>query len=1104
MSSSPRLSEMIGIDSRHREEPSWPLNIVLLALGGVVIWVAFKFLRADDPRLQYNPWSYVVVTPVVLLGLSLVLRNITSRGVERSLQIGFLLSLLLHLLLSMYAGDVVVFTRMWPEIFEELAQERKVLERQSQLAPRYHNLAASKSAVRPDYLRHVPTTHKPTEVKDASEEALQLAMSHKTELVSPKPNIQKSPTPHLVPRERSQLPPPQANDRVAALSRSESRLPKPTLKSPESLSIAPDLAAADAMSPEPMRPSETSETRGRTSGATLRNEFNAAEKTRAATTATMERRDVTEALPLADTRIAKPRADNSPVQARRGSIDVPDSPNAATEVTAGPLLANDQSSRTSPTVRDSILSMAEPSAAPKLTPNASKNNQLSRRADRDMEMRVPMPAAGDLPTTFARESAGGRVGAAAPRSLPIQGLDSLAMPNAAEPDVNSAMSSLALRNSQIQRSTSGLPALGLPQSAIASNSIGITGGTDANSNAALPQRAGQGSATAEDVAGLSGAGRSIQKSTVGTAGITGAIQVPSGDAYSSGESSAVVQLSPSESGTGRGTQSNPSYGAPGMTGLPGEGAGSERMGSSRVSGIPEGLTRPSNSFTPSTGEAMSGIAGSSMERKSTSRSPQSRNSIEVPEATDLVEEASPGDLQAADGSFTDGRLNDVRSRSDVSTLLQPSGVDLDIKAELGRGGLADLNRDGVIVPRTGRMFEPIPLMEIDSQRFSRQSVGGPLAAGNSIPLPKPAFKQRLDRLKENQAADDSAWGPQTEQAIEAGLEFLSKHQSESGAWRLQDFDTQVLIRSDTAATALSLLSFQGAGYTHQQYQYAQSVGKALDFLVKNQQPNGDLYKREDPASDQNAWLYSHAIASLALCEAYGMTQDPALREPAQKAINFMVESQDKQRGGWRYRPGNGTDTSVSGWFMMAFKSGQLAGLDVPAPTFQLIEQYLDQSQASKTARHLYRYNPFAADTPEQRHGREVTPVMTSAGLLMRLYFGWQRGQAEMTAGADYLLEHPPAPGTKDATLRDTYYWYYSTQVLFHMGGERWKKWNATLYPMLIQTQVTEGPNAGSWDPYQPTADLWAKYGGRLYVTTLNLLSLEVNYRHLPLYDATAK
>ncbi len=1101
MSSSPRLSEMIGIDSRRREESSWPLNLVLLALGGVLIWVAFKFLKPEDARLHYNPWSYAVVTPIVLVCLSLLLRNITSRGVERSLQIGFLLSLLLHLLMSMYAGDVVVFARMWPDIFEELAQERKMLERQSQPAPRYHDLAASRSVARPDYLRHVPTTHKPTEVKEASEEALQLAKSHKTELVSPKPDIEKSASPHLVPRERSQLPPPQANDRVAALSRSESKLPRPSLASPESMSPAVETA-----SPEPMRPSETSEARGRSTGATLKNDFAVPENlnSKTASAANLDRRDSNAPVPLADTRVEKPRANSAPAPVRRGSIDVPDSLSAVTESAAGPLVASDQSARMAPTARESMLSMVEPSTAPQLFPSESKNSQLLRRTDRDVEMRIPSSAAGDSPRVLARESAGGRTGAAAPRSMPIQGLDSLAMPNAAEPDIDSAMSSLALRNSQIQRSTSGLPSLGLPQSEIPSNSMGISPGSAADASAALLQRAGEGSAATEDVAGIFGAGRSIQKSKVGAAGAAGSIEIPSGDTVSSGDASEVARLSPSDSGTGRGNGANSSYGAPSMMGVPGDGVRSEAITSSRLSGIPEGLARPSASFTPSTGEVATGQAGNSMARQSTNQRLQPRSNIEVPEAGDLGEAASPGDLRAADGIMADSRANEVRRRSDSPALMGPSGIELDIKAELGRGGLGGLARNGVIVPRTGRILESTPLLEIDSQRFSRQSVGGPLAAGNSIPLPKPAFKQRLDRLKENQAADDSEWGPQTEQAIEAGLEFLSKHQSESGAWRLQDFDTKVLIRSDTAATALSLLSFQGAGYTHQQYQYAQSVGKALDFLVKNQQSNGDLYKREDPASDQNAWLYSHAIAALALCEAYGMTQDLALREPAQRAINFMVESQDKQRGGWRYRPGNGTDTSVSGWFMMAFKSGQLAGLDVPAPTFERIEQYLDQSQVSTSMRHLYRYNPFAADTPEQRHGREVTPVMTSAGLLMRLYFGWQRGQAEMTAGADYLLEHPPAPGTKDATLRDTYYWYYSTQVLFHMGGERWKKWNGTLYPMLIQTQVTEGPNAGSWDPYQPTADLWAKYGGRLYVTTLNLLSLEVNYRHLPLHDATAK
>ena len=130
--------------------------------------------------------------------------------------------------------------------------------------------------------------------------------------------------------------------------------------------------------------------------------------------------------------------------------------------------------------------------------------------------------------------------------------------------------------------------------------------------------------------------------------------------------------------------------------------------------------------------------------------------------------------------------------------------------------------------------------------------------------------------------------------------------------------------------------------------------------------------------------------------------------------------------------------------------------------------------------------------------------MTSVGLLMRLYTGWGRNDEPMKEGAKYLLEHPPAHGTSSKPLRDTYYWYYTTQVLFHMGGETWREWNGKLQPMLVETQVAEGQYAGSWEPLGSVPDAWGKYGGRLYVTTLNLLSLEVYYRHLPLYEATAK
>ena len=130
--------------------------------------------------------------------------------------------------------------------------------------------------------------------------------------------------------------------------------------------------------------------------------------------------------------------------------------------------------------------------------------------------------------------------------------------------------------------------------------------------------------------------------------------------------------------------------------------------------------------------------------------------------------------------------------------------------------------------------------------------------------------------------------------------------------------------------------------------------------------------------------------------------------------------------------------------------------------------------------------------------------MTSVGLLMRLYSGWRRDNSNMIRGAEYLLQTPPAIGTPSSPRRDTYYWYYATQVMFHMGGQYWQAWNQRLHPMLVSAQEREGDLAGSWDPRRPVPDRWAPFAGRLYVTAMNLLSLEVTYRYLPLYDDTGK
>jgi hypothetical protein len=431
--------------------------------------------------------------------------------------------------------------------------------------------------------------------------------------------------------------------------------------------------------------------------------------------------------------------------------------------------------------------------------------------------------------------------------------------------------------------------------------------------------------------------------------------------------------------------------------------------------------------------------------------------------------------------------------------LRPS-VDIDrarsrtLAASGGRkGGLPDLDLSLELPGISGPVMAP----RLPSAR--------PTPKAPNVPIPVPAFQQRMSRNEGTaDAADLGKFGPETEAAIERGLEFLSKTQRPDGSWRLEDFGDQPRLRSHTAGTGLALLSFQGAGYSHRQYHYAPVCKAAIEYLLANQQTDGDLYIPMDETSNANVRFYSHSIAALALCEAFGMTQDEALREPAQRAVQFMVAAQDQQGGGWRYQPGYESDTSVSGWFMMALKSAELAGLQVPPRTFEGIRHWLDQAQSSPTERHLYRYNPFAADKPETRHGLKPNPTMTGVGLLMRLYLGWRRDNPDMVRGADYLLGNPPQDGTLQFPQRDTYYWYYATQVLFHMGGERWQQWNNRLHPLLIQSQLREGELAGSWDAAGPIPDRWGSFAGRLYVTTLNLLSLEVYYRHLPIYEDTAR
>ncbi len=385
-------------------------------------------------------------------------------------------------------------------------------------------------------------------------------------------------------------------------------------------------------------------------------------------------------------------------------------------------------------------------------------------------------------------------------------------------------------------------------------------------------------------------------------------------------------------------------------------------------------------------------------------------------------------------------------------------------------------------------------------RRAKRRLDRPRILADSEVTPAKPFEQRVQRTQKGASPTSSGTvGPATEEAIERGLTYLAQRQNEDGSWSLEGHGESVVLRSDTAATGLCLLAFQGAGYTHRQHQYAATVARGLQFLLDRQRTNGDLFVPADAVSNRNVALYSHGIAALAMCEAYGMTQDPDLKGPAQMSIDYIDATQHRQLGGWRYTPQVSADTSVSGWMMMALKSGELAGLEVDAEVYDGIDRWLEQAKAGEGRGDRYRYNPFAPDTEAQRHGRDPTPTMTAVGMLMRMYAGWTPDHPAIRSAADYLLQYPPRNGTAASPQRDTYYWYYATQVMFQMGGDDWEAWNRELTPVLLETQIDEGEESGSWDPARPVPDRWSPHAGRLYVTTMNLLNLEVTYRHLPIY-----
>jgi hypothetical protein len=354
---------------------------------------------------------------------------------------------------------------------------------------------------------------------------------------------------------------------------------------------------------------------------------------------------------------------------------------------------------------------------------------------------------------------------------------------------------------------------------------------------------------------------------------------------------------------------------------------------------------------------------------------------------------------------------------------------------------------------------------------------------------------RLVRLDQNAAKTKAPPG------VKGGLRWLRDHQSEDGMWDCDGFHLRCDPKAgpectgrgaasyDVGVTGLALLAFLGAGHDGRaDTPNDEVVRKALKWLRANQDAVGCF----GPQSDTR-FTYSHACATIAMCEAATFNRKWEWRRSAQAAIGFIEACQTPQRG-WRYgiRPGE-SDASVTGWMLLALKAGKYAGLEVSDRAISEGLAYLDALTDPESGRTGYQQRgelPVRPPGLAERWPARETESLTAVATCARIFCGSTTSSAFMKPAAELLSKTQPVWDESKGSI-DMYYWYYATLALHQLGGPAWERWNKSLEKAVIESQVKEGCAEGSWDPKDP----WGAEGGRVYSTALMTLCFEVYWRY---------
>lgn len=328
------------------------------------------------------------------------------------------------------------------------------------------------------------------------------------------------------------------------------------------------------------------------------------------------------------------------------------------------------------------------------------------------------------------------------------------------------------------------------------------------------------------------------------------------------------------------------------------------------------------------------------------------------------------------------------------------------------------------------------------------------------------------------------------QAIDAGLKWLADNQQADGTWPATIDAPKGNPAYKRGVTALAVLTFLGAGHTHaaNETPYRKQLLKGLTYLCTGQDASGALGEH-----DLN-YVAEHALSTQALCEATLMTGDPAYKPVIGKALAF-VEAARNPYMGWRYEPRGGENDTRHGAVMLTtLRLGGLCGHSVSAVAVEGALQWAYKMTDPNFGQIGYQYpGGVCARVPgitRETFPPEKSQAMTAAGI-WTLLLGGEDPEPDKYPFNGVKLCVELLPHWKNVGARDLYYWYWASLALHEVGGKPWRKWQPALETALLEGQLADGAQRGSW----PTETAWGLFAGRVYTTSIATLALLTPYRY---------